>query len=101
MIGTGIETAEVLLFGEGGFDELPEIIHGDDDTSLKFQKFINHLEAILIDLIQLLSLVSLLGELIKMTLRIGTSHISREYQVVSNLVGHFNFARIIYLASSQ
>ncbi|CAL9050361.1 unnamed protein product [Musa banksii] len=81
MIGTGIETAEVLLFGEGGFDELPEIIHGDGDGDT------NHLEAILIDLIQLLSLVS--------------SHISREYQVVSNLVGHFNFARIIYLASSR
>ncbi|CAL9755208.1 unnamed protein product [Musa acuminata subsp. burmannicoides] len=53
MIGTGIETVEVLLFGEGGFDELPEIIHGDGDT--------NHLEAILIDLLQLLSLVSLLN----------------------------------------
>ncbi|CAL9084281.1 unnamed protein product [Musa textilis] len=30
MIGTGIETAEVLLF-EGGFDELPEILHADGD----------------------------------------------------------------------
>nr|GMD99472.1 lecithin-cholesterol acyltransferase-like 1 [Ipomoea batatas] len=31
IFGSGVETAETLVYGEGGFDEQPEIVYGDGD----------------------------------------------------------------------
>nr|GME00274.1 lecithin-cholesterol acyltransferase-like 1 [Ipomoea batatas] len=34
IFGSGVETAETLVYGEGGFDEQPEIVYGDGDGTV-------------------------------------------------------------------
>ncbi|XP_052200712.1 lecithin-cholesterol acyltransferase-like 1 [Diospyros lotus] len=34
VIGTGVETPETLLYGEGGFDRQPEVVYGDGDGTV-------------------------------------------------------------------
>jgi pimeloyl-ACP methyl ester carboxylesterase len=36
MFGTGISTPEMLVYGEGGFDQQPKVIEGDGDGTVNF-----------------------------------------------------------------
>nr|GME19001.1 lecithin-cholesterol acyltransferase-like 1 [Ipomoea batatas] len=39
IFGSGVETAETLVYGEGGFDKQPEIVYGDGDGTVNMPSF--------------------------------------------------------------
>ncbi|KAH6796145.1 hypothetical protein C2S51_037131 [Perilla frutescens var. frutescens] len=66
VVGTGVETAEMLVYGAGGWDERPEVAYGDGDGT--------------VGMVSLLALQSAWGELKNQSVRVveigGVSHTS-------------------------
>ncbi|KAL8141074.1 hypothetical protein V2J09_007095 [Rumex salicifolius] len=40
LVGSGVPTAETLVYGEGGFDEQPEMVYGDGDGTVNMESLV-------------------------------------------------------------